>query len=38
MAGKITAAMVILLGLTASASAQIIIVFPQYSYWYGSGY
>jgi hypothetical protein len=38
MAGKITAAAAILLGLTTFASAQIILIDPRHSYWYGSGY
>jgi hypothetical protein len=39
MASKTIAAIAaILLGTTALASAQAISVFPQGSYWYGSGY
>ena len=39
MSGKtIIVAAAILLGLTGFASAQIIIISPQHSYWYGSGY
>ncbi|HTV29649.1 MAG TPA: hypothetical protein VMF32_17900 [Xanthobacteraceae bacterium] len=39
MAGKIIAAVAaILLGTTALASAQVLLLFPHGSYWYGSGY
>jgi len=37
-AKTVMAAAAILLGSTVLAPAQVIMVFPQYSYWYGSGY